>query len=82
MEDSMNNAGPEVKLFALLSWSHCKETKRFLKDNNINSNVVHVDLLTGDERSQVMLGTQTAESEVFISYDCHWQRGHRRVQEG
>ena len=43
-----------VKVFALSTCIHCKQAKRFLDDNHVVYECVHVDLLTGDERKQAI----------------------------
>lgn len=45
---------PTVKVFALSTCIHCKQAKQFLDDNGVTYECVHVDLLTGDERKQVI----------------------------
>jgi glutaredoxin-like protein NrdH len=39
-----------VKLYTLSTCSHCKATKKFLKEANIDFEFTDVDLLEGDER--------------------------------
>jgi len=43
-----------VKVFALSTCIHCKQAKQFLDDKNVVYECVHVDLLTGDDRKQVV----------------------------
>ena len=43
-----------VKLYTISTCSHCKRTKRFLSDCNINYDYVDVDLLGTEERKQVL----------------------------
>ena len=45
---------PQVKLFALLTCSHCKDTKRFLQDHGVPYKLVQVDMLLGEERRQAL----------------------------
>ena len=45
---------PDVKLYALSTCSHCKSTKSFLKQCNVDYDVVDVDLLQGDERKSMI----------------------------
>jgi glutaredoxin len=45
---------PNVKVFALSTCIHCKQAKQFLDDKNVVYECVHVDLLTGDDRKQVI----------------------------
>lgn len=44
----------KVKIFTLSTCSHCKATKKFLADNNIEFDCVDVDLLAGQERENVI----------------------------
>lgn len=44
----------KVKIFTLSTCSHCKATKKFLADNNIDFDFVDVDLLDGTERENVI----------------------------
>lgn len=44
----------QVIIYALSTCSHCKATKRFLNDNNIDYSCSDVDQLQGDERSAVL----------------------------
>jgi glutaredoxin len=43
-----------IKLYTLSTCSHCMRTKRFFKDNDIETEFVDVDLLSGAERERVM----------------------------
>lgn len=43
-----------VKLYALSTCIHCKNTKKFLDDNNVEYDFVYVDTLEGDERKNVI----------------------------
>ncbi|MCF8032388.1 MAG: glutaredoxin family protein [Desulfarculaceae bacterium] len=45
---------PSVKLYALSTCSHCRNTRKFLDDNNVSYDVVEVDLCPLDERQQVI----------------------------
>ena len=45
---------PQVKLFALFTCSHCKDTKRFLQDHGVPYKLVQVDMLPGEERRQAL----------------------------
>lgn len=44
----------KVKMFTLSTCSHCKATKKFMVDNNIEFDFVDVDLLTGQEREDII----------------------------
>jgi glutaredoxin-like protein NrdH len=43
-----------ITLYTLSTCSHCMRTKRFFKDNGIETKIVDVDLLSGAERERVM----------------------------
>jgi len=43
-----------VKIFSLSTCSHCKSTKKFLKDCTIMYEFVDVDLLDGEERKAIL----------------------------
>jgi glutaredoxin len=43
-----------VKMFTLSTCSHCKATKKFMKDNGIDCDVTDVDLLAGKEQAAVL----------------------------
>jgi len=45
---------PPVKLYALSTCGHCRNTKRFLDDNGIEYSSVDVDLTTGEERQTLL----------------------------
>jgi glutaredoxin-like protein NrdH len=44
----------KITLYTLSTCSHCLRTKRFFKDNGIDTEVIDVDLLTGAERERIM----------------------------
>jgi len=43
-----------VKLYTLSTCSHCRATKKFLDERNIEYSFTDVDLLTGDERKAML----------------------------
>lgn len=43
-----------VKIYTLSTCSHCRATKKFLDDSNIEYTYTDVDLLTGDERKAML----------------------------
>lgn len=45
---------PPVKLYALSTCGHCRNTKRFLDENGIEYSSVEVDLTTGEERQTLL----------------------------
>ena len=47
-------SGCSVKLFALSTCVHCKNTRRFLEDHKVDVDCIYVDTLQGEERKQVV----------------------------
>jgi glutaredoxin-like protein NrdH len=45
---------PEVKLYTLSTCIHCKNVKRFLDNCKVRYEFKDVDLLTGEERHEVL----------------------------
>lgn len=43
-----------VKIYTLSTCSHCKTTKKFLNDCNVNFDATDVDLLEGDEKQLII----------------------------
>ena len=43
-----------VKLYALSTCGHCKNTKKFLDECEITYDVIEVDLLQGQEREDIL----------------------------
>ena len=50
----MTSKKPKIKLYTLSTCSHCARTKRFFKDNGIDTDIVDVDLLSSAERERIM----------------------------
>ena len=44
----------DIKVYALSTCVHCKHAKEFLEEKHIPYDCVHVDYLTGEERTKVM----------------------------
>lgn len=44
----------KVKIFSLSTCSHCKATKKFLKDNKVSFEFTDVDLLQGSEKEDTL----------------------------
>lgn len=44
----------EIKVYALSTCVHCKHAKEFLEEKHIPYDCVHVDFLTGEERTKIM----------------------------
>jgi glutaredoxin len=49
----MNDQG-RVKMFTLSTCSHCKATKKFMKDNKIDYDYTDVDLLSGAQQAAIL----------------------------
>ena len=45
---------PKIKLYTLSTCSHCLRTKRFFREQGIETEIIDVDLLTGAERERIM----------------------------
>ncbi len=45
---------PQLKLFALSTCIHCRNTKKFLDENNVPYDCVFVDQLQGEERQKTL----------------------------
>ncbi|MCF8110298.1 MAG: glutaredoxin family protein [Desulfobacteraceae bacterium] len=45
---------PDVKVYALSTCVHCKNTKKLLDNCNVDYDSVEVDLLDGDQRQAVI----------------------------
>ena len=43
-----------IKVYALSTCVHCKHAKEFLEEKHIPYDCVHVDYLTGEERTKIM----------------------------
>jgi glutaredoxin-like protein NrdH len=50
----MPSRKPKITLYTLSTCSHCLRTKRFFKEQGIETEIIDVDLLTGAERERVM----------------------------
>ena len=44
----------KVKMYTLSTCSHCKATKQFMNDNEVDYEYVDVDLLDGEDRRSIM----------------------------
>ncbi|HDQ05032.1 MAG TPA: glutaredoxin family protein [Deltaproteobacteria bacterium] len=44
----------KVKMYTLSTCSHCKASKKFMNDNNIEFDFVDIDLLEGQEREDII----------------------------
>ncbi|MFP4193657.1 MAG: glutaredoxin family protein [Desulfobacterales bacterium] len=45
---------PDVKVYALSTCAHCKNAKKLLSNCNVNYDSVEVDLLSGEERQEIL----------------------------
>lgn len=54
----------KVKMYTLSTCSHCKATKKFLNDNEVDYEYVDVDLLDGDERQGIIEEVKKINSHV------------------
>ena len=45
---------PPVKVYTLSTCSHCKATKRLLKECAVKFEFVDIDMLTGEERKTIL----------------------------
>lgn len=45
---------PPVKLYALSTCGHCRNTKKFLEESDVEYDCIDVDLCTGEERQAVL----------------------------
>jgi len=46
--------GIRIKIFTLSTCGHCKATKKFLADHHVDYDFIDVDLLTGENRREVI----------------------------
>ena len=44
----------DIKVYALSTCVHCKHAKEFLDEKHVPHDCVHVDFLSGEERTKVM----------------------------
>ena len=44
----------QVRLYTLSTCVHCKKTKQFLEDYNVDYQAIDMDLLTGEDRKSAM----------------------------
>jgi glutaredoxin len=45
---------PDVRMYSLSTCSHCKATKKFLNDCEVQYDFTDVDLLEGEERQAIL----------------------------
>ena len=44
----------KVKMYTLSTCSHCKATKKFMRDNGITFDYIDVDLLQGEDKHRIL----------------------------
>ncbi len=60
----------KIKLYTLSTCSHCMRTKRFFKDNGIDTDIVDVDLLSGTERESIMIEIRKLNPDCSFPTIC------------
>jgi len=60
----------KIRLYTLSTCSHCLRAKRFFKDEGIEINITDVDLLTGEERRQIMDEVRKLNPECTFPTIC------------
>jgi glutaredoxin-like protein NrdH len=53
-----------VKMYTLSTCSHCKRTKEFFRSQGIEFEYTDVDLLTGDERREIVERIRNLNSRI------------------
>ena len=48
----MADDAPRIKMFALSTCGHCRNTKKWLAEHDIDCDIVDVDLLQGEEKKK------------------------------
>ena len=59
-----------IRLYTLSTCSHCLRTKKFFKENGIEVEITDVDLLSGEERQQVMDEVRKLNPECTFPTIC------------
>ena len=54
MTDRRNFQSPSITLYALQTCGHCREVKKLLQACRAQFDIVYVDMLVGDERSDTL----------------------------
>ena len=54
MENPTSKNQPDVTLYALMTCSHCKDAKKYLKEQGVDFRLIQMDLLVGEERNDAM----------------------------
>jgi glutaredoxin-like protein NrdH len=50
----MSEDVPKIKVFALSTCGHCRNTKKWLSEHEIDCDIVDVDLLHGEEKKKCL----------------------------
>jgi glutaredoxin len=54
MENQRIARQPAVTLYSLMTCSHCKDAKKYLRDQGVDFRLIQMDLLVGEERNAAM----------------------------
>ncbi|MGC1456184.1 MAG: glutaredoxin family protein [Nitrospirota bacterium] len=60
----------KITLYTLSTCSHCLRTKRFFKEQGIETEIIDVDLLTGAERERVMTEVRKLNPDCSFPTIC------------
>ena len=64
---------PNVKMFTLSTCIHCKRTKEFLTNNNINFEFIDVDQIEGDEKKKALEEMDKIVSKrLYPTFSMQW----------
>ena len=70
----------DVKLYALSTCIHCKDTKEFLDKCGVDYDCVDVDKLEGDERRQMIEEIKEIQPRVCLPDADDRLQSHHRIQ--
>lgn len=45
---------PDVTFYSLMTCSHCKDAKKYLRDRGVDFRLIQMDLLVGEDRNAAM----------------------------
>jgi glutaredoxin len=60
----------KITLYTLSTCSHCLRTKRFFKEQGIETEIIDVDLLTGAERERIMTEVRKLNPDCSFPTIC------------
>ena len=66
----MTPARQKIRLYTLSTCSHCIRTKKFFRDAGIEVEFTDVDLLTGEQREQIMEEVRKLNPECTFPTIC------------